>query len=392
MAKDKLKLYEERKKRYITAMECGKPDKVPIRLTLFEFSAKYAGYTLQEVYYQLDKNIDAANKFMADFDSDAFMGSPSLWWASIHDGVGAKYLKFAGRELEENSQFQYLEGEYMLADEYDAFIQNPTEWIATTYLPRIQKEFAKPGSYRASVSLIKGAFGMATELELHKKAWEARANELGAVPMMTGFSKAPFDTLGDTLRGMKGIVIDLLRRRDKVKAATEVLVPHNIYYGMATAGGDTELPLFMPLHRGAFPFLNPTQWNEYYWPSLKAVIEGLWSLGKRTIFYAEGDWTPYLEQIAQLPDRSIVFHCDLTDIAKAKKVLGGRFCLSGNVPNTILSYGTVEEVSEYVKRLIDDYAGDGGFIIDAAGVIQGDAKEENIRALIDTTRKYGVYK
>jgi len=209
---------------------------------------------------------------------------------------------------------------------------------------------------------------------------------------MTGMTKAPFDTLGDVLRGLNGIMMDIHLRPDKVLAATEVLVEHNIYYAMATSQGDTQFPAFMPLHRGSYPFLNPEQWDKFYWPTLKKVIEGLWARGKRTLFYAEGNWTPYLERIAELPDKSIVFHVDTTDMAKAKKVLGGRFCLSGNVPNTLLAYGKPEEVRDYCKKLIDEYAADGGFIIDAGGVIQADAKEENIRALIEAAREYGVYK
>jgi uroporphyrinogen-III decarboxylase len=391
MTDEKQKLHQERLNRYITAMEVGKPDKVPVRLTLFEFSAKYAGYTLQEVYYQQEKNIGAASKVLADFDVDASYGAPSLWWAGLHDATGAKFLKFSGRELEVNTQFQFVEGEYMLAEDYDAFIENPTEWIVSTYLPRLHQEFAEPGSYRANVSLVKGAFGMAVDVGTTQQAWQTWTKEYGAVPAMTGFSKAPFDTLGDTLRGLKGVMTDLRKRPDKVLAATDMLVAHNIYYGMATAAGDTKLPLFMPLHRGAFPFLNPNQWDEFYWPTLKKVIEGFWACGKRTIFYAEGNWTPYLEKIAELPAKSIVFHVDMTDMAQAKKVLGGKFCISGNVPNTLLAFGKPEEVREYVKRLIGEYAADGGFIIDAAACVQADAQAENIRALIEAAREYGVY-
>jgi len=391
MGEDKLKLYEERKKRYLAAMNLEKPDKVPIRLVLSEFIAKYAGYTLQEIYYDLEKNYNCVDKLLADFDLDAIPGAPSLWWASLHDAAGAKYLKFAGRELEPNTQFQYFEDEYMLPEDYDAFIENPTEWILNTFLPRVHQEFSEPGSYRANVALIKGAFAMATSLGLSAQAWGRWAANYGAVPIYTAFSKAPFDTLADTLRGLSGIMMDLYQRPEKVKAAIEAIIPHNIFYGMATAGGEMELPLFMPLHRGAYPFLNPKQWNEFYWPSLKKVIEAFWANGKRTLFYAEGNWTPYLEKIAELPEKSIVFHVDQTDMALAKKVLGGRFCISGNVPNTMLAFGKPEEVRDYVKRLIDEYAGDGGFIIDAAAVIQADAREENIRALVEAAREYGTY-
>ncbi|AOT71577.1 uroporphyrinogen decarboxylase family protein [Geosporobacter ferrireducens] len=391
MSEDKRVLYQERLKRYTTAMDLGKPDKVPIRLSISEFAAKYAGYTHQEIYYQMDKNVDSINKILKDFDIDACFGLPSIWWATTHDAVGARYLKFAGAELDEDTQFQYVEGEYMQPEDYDAFLANPTEWIANTFLPRLHRESAEAASYRSTVSHIKGAMGFVQQLGATGQAWADWANNYGAVPGYTGFTKAPFDTMGDTLRGLRGVMKDMARNKEKLLAAIEMLVAHNIFYGFATSAGDTQLPLFMPLHRGAFPFLNPKQWDEFYWPTLKKVIEGLWANGKRTLFFAEGNWTPYLEKIAELPEKSIVFHVDMTDMAQAKKILGGRFCISGNVPNTLLAYGKPEEVKTYVKRLIDTYAGDGGFIIDAAAVIQADAQVENMKALIEAAREYGVY-
>lgn len=392
MANEKESLYQARLNRYLTAMEGGKPDRVPCRLWLSEFIAKYAGYNLQEIYYQLDKNFDSVNKLLTDYDLDLIGTAPSLWWAAHHDAVGARYLKFAGHELESNSQFQYVEDEYMLVDDYDDFTADPTKWILTTYLPRIHKEFAEPGSYRANLALIKGTTGLTMLMGRMAQAGELWAREYATPQCFSGIVKAPFDTLGDTLRGLRGVMTDLHRCPEKVKAAMEVLIPHNVFYGIATAAGDTQLPAFLPLHRGSYPFLNPRQWNEYYWPSLKKVIEGLWAKGKRTMFYAEGNWTPYLEKIAELPDKSIVFHVDTTDMARAKEILGGRFCISGNVPNTLLAYGTPQEVREYCQRLIDQYAQDGGFILDAAGVVQWDAKAENIGAVVEAAKEFGVYK
>ncbi len=391
MASDKEKLYQERLKRYTTAMDVGKPDKVPIKLNLSEFMAKYAGFKLQEIYYDLDKNIAAVSKVMAELDLDVIPSPPSLWWASLHDTVGAKYLKFAGHQLEANQQFQYVEGEYMLAGDYDEFIADPTKWILNKYLPRIHEELAEPGSYRANLALLKGAAAMVKSTNAMQQAAKMWKSEIGAPGGTSGLTKAPFDTFGDTLRGLNGIMLDIRKRPDKLLKAMEVVIPHNVFYGMATAGGDTVLPAFMPLHRGSYPFLNPKQWDTYYWPTLKRLLEELWARGKRTLFYAEGNWTPYLEKIAELPDKCIVFHVDQTDMAKAKQILGGRFCLSGNVPNTLLAYGKPDEVREYCKRLINDYAADGGFIVDAAGVMQTDVKVENVVALIETVREYGVY-
>ncbi|PRR73309.1 hypothetical protein MHOCP_19330 [Moorella humiferrea] len=388
---DKEKLYQERFARYTTALDCGKPDKVPVVFPIGEWFVKYTDTNMQEIYYDVDKSTAIISDLIKDLDFDTMFGSPNLWWPPMFDAIGCKLYKFPGIYFEENSGFQYIEEEYMKAEDYDEFIANPTYWLATKYLPRICGEFSEPGSYRASVALVKGAAAFAMHNDKMARASEKWAKEYAVVPATSGMTKAPFDTLGDALRGTKGILVDLRRRPDKVVAACEAIVPHNIAYAMITAAGDTTFPCFAPLHKGAYPFLSPAFWEKYYWPTWKAVIEGLWSMRKRTFFFAEGDWTPYLEKIAELPDKSIVFCIDLTDAKKAKAVLGGRFCLYGGVPTTLLTYGTPQEVKDCVKKAIDELAGDGGFILAAGGVVMSDAKRENIMAMLEAAREYGVY-
>ncbi len=392
---DKQKLFQERLARYLTALDCGKPDKVPISFSVGEWAVKYTNSTLQEVYYDIEKGNSITSQVLDEtlsaLDFDVFGGGISLWWPPMFDVMGSKLYKFPGISLEENSTFQYVEEEYMKADDYDEFTANPTGWLLTKYLPRISEEFSEPGSYRSCVALIKSAAAFAMANNSAAKGWESWLGQHGLVPAGTGFSKAPFDTLGDALRGMKGILLDIRRRPEKVLAACEAIIPHNIAYGMITAQGDTTFPCFMPLHRGAYPFLSLEQWMKFYWPSLKAVIEGLWAQGKRTFFFAEGDWTPYIERIAELPDKSILFIIDKTDPVKAKKVFGGRFCLYGGVPTTLLTYGKPKEVKECAKRMIDELGYDGGYVLAPGGVVMGDAKRENMLALIEAGREYGVY-
>ncbi|SFG54298.1 Uroporphyrinogen decarboxylase (URO-D) [Desulfotomaculum arcticum] len=388
---EKEKLYRERLERYTTAMNCGKPDKVPVSFGIGEWVVKHKDKTLQEVFYDLDLSNNIVSELLPDLDVDIFGGGPCLWWPPMFDAMGSKLYKFPGIGLEENSTFQYNEEEYMKPEDYDDFIANPTEWLVTNFLPRISTEFSDPGSYRATVALIKGSAAFAMQGGLMGAAWEKWTKEHGVVGQGAGFTKAPFDTLGDALRSMKGILLDLRRRPEKVLAACDAITPHNINQGVAGPGADTRFPCFAPLHRGAYPFLNPYQWDTFYWPSLKATIEGLWAQGKRMFFFAEGDWTPYLEKIAELPEKSIIFDIDTTDAKKAKEILGGRFCLQGGVPTTLLTYGTPQEVKEHVKRVIDELAVDGGFILAAGGVIMGDAKKENILAMAEAAREYGVY-
>lgn len=388
---DALKLYEERLNRYTIAMNCGKPDKVPVIFNVGEWAVKYTDASLQELFYQFDKNFSVVEEMLPDLDFDIFGGGPSAWYPPVFDAMGSKLYRFPGIGMGENSTFQYQEAEYMKAEDYDDFIANPTNWLATNFLPRINEEFADPGSYRATVALIKSSMAFYINGMMTAQAWERWTKERGFLSGTAGFTKAPFDTLGDALRSLKGIMVDLRRRPEKVLAACDAIIPHNIHAGLSGSAADKRFPCSAPLHRGAYPFLNPKQWDTFYWPSLKAVIEGLWAQGKRMRFFAEGDWTPYLDKIAELPEKSIIFVIDTTDARKAKKILGGKFCLQGGMATTLLTYGTPEKVKERVKRVIDELACDGGFILSAGGVILGDAKRENIYAMLEAAREYGVY-
>jgi len=145
------------------------------------------------------------------------------------------------------------------------------------------------------------------------------------------------------------------------------------------------------MHRGCVSFISRDQFASHYWPTLKPLIEEFWAAGHQTLFYAEGNWDAHLEQFAELPDGSIVFHMDQSSVEKVHHILGHKFCLSGGIPNALLAYGSPDEVRAYCKKVIDTVAADGGYIMDASAIVQNDATVENMRALTDFTREYGVY-
>ena len=53
--------------------------------------------------------------------------------------------------------------------------------------------------------------------------------------------------------------------------------------------------------------------------------------------------------------------------------------------------GTVEQVRQYVKELIDVAGKGGGLIVDSSAVVDK-AKPENIKAMMDFAKEYGVYR
>ena len=190
---------------------------------------------------------------------------------------------------------------------------------------------------------------------------------------------------------LSGILGDLLERPEKVIAACEALMPHLLQVALSGADPDKNVPITVWMHRGCVPFISPKDFNAIYWPTLKPIVEEIWSRGHQVLFYAEGDWNHHLDSFAELPDQSIIYHVDQADIFEVHKKLGHKFCLSGGLPNFLLGYGTEDDVRAYCKKLIDGVGQDGGYIMDASAIVQNDARVENISAMTDFTREYGIY-
>ncbi len=391
-------LYAARLKRYVTAMRNEKPDRVPIRPFVAEFTAKYAGYTVAEVTQDYQKAFAAARKCAADFDWDAVVANMVYGWSGLVQAVGLRYYALPGVDLPPDTGFQYIEppeaGAWMQPDEYDALIEDPTGYLFNIWLPRVSADVSpmgQPTSLRNNLSFLKGGMAMLQYFSGFGVQAARLRSESGTVSAISGILKAPLDILADKLRGYRGLCTDMFRQPDKVLAACEALAPHLLHVAASGADPDKNVPIGLWLHRGCVPFLSPQQFDRFYWPTLKGIIQGLWARGLQTLFYAEGEWNPNLKAIAELPDRSIVYHVDRGDIFEVHRAVGHKFCLSGGIPNDLLAFGTPEQVRDRCRQVIDGVARDGGYILDASAIVQDDAQVENLRAMTDFTREYGVY-
>jgi uroporphyrinogen-III decarboxylase len=398
VAKNVKKLYKERLKRYVTAMRNEKPDRIPIRPFVAEFTAKYAGYTCQEVTHDFEKAFVAARKCASDFDWDAVVANMVYGWTGLTQAIGTKYYAVPGIDLPPDIGFQYAEPPeeeaFMKPDEYDQLIEDPTGFLFNVWLPRVSADVAamnQPTSYRNNLSFVKGGMAMLSYFNAFGRQNELLRSECGTVSAISGILKAPFDIIADKLRGYIGLTMDLFERPKKVLAACEALMPHLTHVALSGADADKNVPIGLWMHRGCVPFISQKHFAKFYWPTLKPIVEEIWSHGHQVLFYAEGNWNAHLKSFAELPDGSIVYHVDMADIFEVNKAFGDKFCISGGVPNYLLSRGTVEEVRDCCRKVIDGVAGDGGYIMDASSIVQNDAKVENIKAMTEFTCEYGVY-
>lgn len=398
MSTDTEQLYAQRLRRYVTALQNGKPDCVPIRPFVAEFVAKYGGYTCQQVTHDFQMAFDATRKCASAFDWDATVSNMVYVWTGLTQAIGLKYYGVPGIDVPPDTGFQYLEppenDAFMQADDYDELIDDPTAFLFKTWLPRVSRDVCPRGApvtHRNNMSFLKGGMAMLNYFTAFGTQNALLKSECATVPAIAGIFKAPLDILADKLRGYLGLTADLIERPEKVYAACEALMPHLLHVALSGADVDKNVPIGFWLHRGCVPFISYDQFDRYYWATLKPIIQEIWRNGHQVLFYAEGKWDAHLTRFAELPEGSIVFHIDRSDPVQVQETLGHKFCISGGIPNYLLTYGTPDEVRACCKKLIDTCGRDGGFIMDASAIIQNDAQIENMRAMTEFTREYGVY-
>jgi uroporphyrinogen-III decarboxylase len=204
--------------------------------------------------------------------------------------------------------------------------------------------------------------------------------------------EAPFDFMSDTLRGMKGIFLDMRRCPEKLLAAEEKAARFQLEYAIAAAANmPEEKTAFFPLHRGSDGFMSLDQFERFYWPQLKRMLLRLIEEGITPIVFYEGIWDERLQYLTELPKGKTIGYFAGTDIFKAKEVVGNTMCIAGGMPASLLTGGTVQQVRERTRKVCEVAGKGGGFIMTSStGELEG-CKPELVQAWVDATREFGSY-
>ncbi|MGB9886423.1 MAG: uroporphyrinogen decarboxylase family protein [Moorellales bacterium] len=397
--------YRARARRILEAVRLREPDRVPVCPLVGFFPVYYAGLTVEEAMYDAERACRAWEKYVEDFEPDAFQGPGLVWPGRALELLDYKLLRWPGHGTAPDTPYQYVEGEYMKPEEYDALIEDPSDFWLRYYFPRIFGALAPlaalppitdPIAVGNFVPLGRPEVRQALEAalaageELGRWAAAVRATEeklkaRGFPKLSGGVSLAPFDLLGDTLRGMRGIMMDMYRRPEKLLKALDRLTPLAVRLGVTSSRAAGHPIVFIPLHKGADGFMSARQFETFYWPSLRATVLGLVDAGLIPLLFAEGGYDSRLEVIRDLPPGKVIWLFDQVDMARAKEVLGEVACIAGNVPGSLLALGTPEEVTRYCRELISVAGRGGGFIL-STGAAVDQARPENLRAMMAAVR------
>ena len=388
-AEDTKRQYEERLGRYQAAIALEPTDRMPIATGSNYFAEVYSGNTKQMTVYDPEKWLAAEEAFIRDFPEVDALRNNRIY-GPLFDAVGFKNYKLPGRDLPPTTQFQFVEKENMQADEYEMLIKDPVAFMLDRFLPRVLGEFAEPGSARSHLGLIKGGMAHVQMAEVMKKRSIHLQTQCGMPQPMTGVFLAPFDVIGDALRGLNATIMDMFRQPDDLLAACDVLVQEMANFALATADPLKRYPIFVPTHKPMF--LSPDQFDTFYWPSFKKTLQILIEAGYKIRAYLEGDWGLHWHHILELPKGSVV--CDIDnegDIFKALENIGHHQCVAGGIPDSVFILGNAQDIKERVKLLCEAAGKDKTLMINGGCNIPYDTKPDNYRAMIDAILEFGVY-
>jgi len=409
--------YKRRTRRIADVIQLKTPDRVPVVPSFGMFPYLDNGLTCEEAVFDYEKASQAAMKTLEEFKPDMFLGSGYAFPARMFEALGYKQLRWPGREIPAHYVYQFVEDEYAKAEEfYDHFLHDPSDFMLRVYLPRVCSKLSPLGQIRPFTESFGyyltmcgsySYFGLREVQEALRALMKAGEESLKWVSILQkqaqdilsrgfplyegGGSAAPYDLVGDWFRGTAGVMTDMYRCPDKLLESMEKLVPIAIKMGL-DMGMESGHPIigFM-LHKGADGFMSPEQFETFYWPPLKRVMMGLIDKGLVPLLLCEGEYTSRLETISDIPKGTCIYWFEKVDWAKAKEVLGETVCIRGGISPSLLHSGTVSEVSERVKELIELVGQGGGLIVDC-GIWFDEAKHENVKAMVEFTKEYGVYR
>ena len=113
-------------KRVVDTLQLRQPDCVPIFMPFLGLLPQLEGVTNLELYENPERAQAALERAALRFQPDmceGVFGTPQP--SRI---LGDRMTKWPGYGLGPNDAYQYHEAEYMKAEEYDAFLADPSDW------------------------------------------------------------------------------------------------------------------------------------------------------------------------------------------------------------------------------------------------------------------------
>ncbi|MCK4925088.1 MAG: hypothetical protein KAS61_08945 [Spirochaetes bacterium] len=348
------------RERFVTALRCETPDRVPIYDFLFSrrLMQELLGYTTE--LHDGATQVKLATKLGLDgifVPINGYCGFEE----EVHE-EGANYLDEWG--------ITYVKNGWPVMVQIDVPIKNREDW----------KNYSLPDPHAPNrTNMIKDAV-KANEAEL-----AIIAGLLGPFTMMYWYFM-DLATLSLTIYDDPSLITEMCDAYTRWVLETAKVV-HEVggvdVFMLADDWGGTTSLLMSPKHLRQF-FVKP----------FGDIVSGLSELGLPVAMHNDGNLWDVLDDLVDTGINGYhpVERAASMDLGKVKNRYRGRLCPIGNINNkTTMVTGTVEEVEKEAIQCLKTAAPEGGYILATDHSLHDDIPTENIYAYIEAAKKYGKY-
>lgn len=332
--------------RMMTALEGGKPDRVPVLPFLRDWSIQHAGFTFAEVLSNPSKYVYAQYRTLRDLDADIIWDLMGVHAESeamgsrlkIQDKAPPSVVDFAVKDLTKDLKRVRL--------------LNP---LRDGRLPQLL------GVVRRIRELVDGE-----------------------VPVVS-YVQGPFRHAA-MLYGTEKLLKEMLRGTEACTDLLNIATDSLILYGASLVDAGADIIMI------AEPFMSSDMMSKRMaddvLPYFARLTETLIRTGVKVFIHLCGDFNDRFDVLKRMGTHGVSLD-EKNDLGRAREVLGREICLIGNVnPTQTLLYGTPEDVTNQSRQAIKQAGKDGAFILASGCLIPGNAPKENLEALISVAKEY----
>ncbi|MFZ7133365.1 MAG: uroporphyrinogen decarboxylase family protein [Eubacteriales bacterium] len=368
-----------------------KPDRVPMFALITEWAYYNAGYTEKEIVENPKLVGDSFVKLFTDIYFDVSFGVTPPQVLSYKEKLGGGNYKFSSTGIIE---WDTTSVTCMYENEYPQLITDPWGFFEEVILPRKYSLFAEPYSEKKYKKFCDALDALADATKCMPDVLKY-VNDKTPVPsiMDKGRYWHPFDVIMDYFRNFDGIMIDIRRRPQMVIDACEALQPAFLsLLDIENRPAQKGTAIMYPLH--APTYLKPKDYERFYWPCYRQLVEYLNDKGYVLLSFFEGNHEHLYDFYQSLPKNAVLGLFEHDDLVKTKASIGDTICIAGGLNTFMLRNGTKEQCIDMAKKTVDELAPGGGYISTTDKQLSCCANEvnpENYAAVNDFLQEYAVY-
>lgn len=372
---------EEYDKRYKKVRDCieGKNEKVVSTFMGQSVApAFYDDMTLAEYMDDMPRGFQRYLEFVDRLNKEAPVdcinfGYPGAHYAALTLCWWSR-IKRPGHELPPDAVWQCEEKKTMLDTDYETIANGGFEEVQKRVLSQVIDDL---GAIDEFFKFYGDDFD----------TYMRRYVDAGYPVLNTGLVCPPFETLCGG-RGMNKFFMDCYKKMDIIKAAEDAMMPALHAQIDAMPKEDYMIARWIGGWRGASNMVSPKIWNTLVWPYIKELALHMIENGFTPIIHMDACWDRDLERFGELPAHKVILNTDgMTNLRKAREVLGDHCAFMGDVPAQMLTVSSKEEIKEYARRLIDDI-GPKGFFLTAGCDAPSCSKYENLVAIHEVAAEF----